>query len=261
MRENFIRETPSRVKIKGYKKNSCTMIALGNALGISYDLSKKVFQSFIMKSIFGDSILFSKDKLLTKQEFTKQSHVERVCQALSGEVYYPEKFITLREYAEENNEGLCLALVRGHLAVVNNGQIIDTWDSSDRTIVSIYKINRNKALNLIKPIAEHYGLLDSNHFNTKRGGTTVNFEVIEQSYYNHNGEKICELLAEEYDENFTYKKDEEYYLFESDNYSLLVSDTGTIDLTTIPDKFVLADVMNVLVKTKIMLMKLKFDNN
>ena len=52
-----------------------------------------------------------------------------------------------------------------------------------------------------------------------------------------------------------------HYLFESDNYSLLVSDTGTIDLTTIPDKFVLADVMNVLVKTKIMLMKLKFDNN
>ena len=261
MRENFIRETPSRVKIKGYKKNSCTMIALGNALGISYDLSKKVFQSFIMKSMFGDSILFSKEKLLTKQEFTKQSHVERVCTTLSEDIYYPEEFTTLREYAEENNKGLYLALVRGHLAVVNNGQIIDTWDSGDRIIVSIYKINKEKALNLIKPIAKYYGLLNSEHFNTKRGGITVNFNVIEECYYNHNGEKICELLAEEYDENFTYQKDEEYYLFESDNYSLLISETGTIDLTTIPDKFVLADIVNILVKTKIMLMKLKFDNN
>lgn len=46
----YITQTPERVYVKGYKRDDCTVIAIGNALGISYDLARKALQIGVCNS-------------------------------------------------------------------------------------------------------------------------------------------------------------------------------------------------------------------
>ena len=43
----FIKQSPERITLKGYKRDDCTINAIGNAAGLSYDLARKVLQTAI----------------------------------------------------------------------------------------------------------------------------------------------------------------------------------------------------------------------
>lgn len=159
----YIHKEPSKIGIKGYKKNNCTMTAIGNALGISYDLAKKILQTYMWTSITRDKIFFREKDPLFKSEFTKQRHVHNVCSALAVETVEFREDITLSEFVKKNERGIYLVLVERHLTVVKDGEIIDTWDSSRRRVISSYKINIDCARTLINPIAEFYEIDGEDH--------------------------------------------------------------------------------------------------
>lgn len=69
----FIKTTPERITIKGYKGSDCTCVALGNSLGLSYDLARKILQN---GRYYNNEFHFVKDNPITKSKFT-QKHMLR----------------------------------------------------------------------------------------------------------------------------------------------------------------------------------------
>lgn len=161
----FVRRIPNKVKIAGAKRDDCTIIALGNALNISYDLARKVLQTFVVKDPFTKEVLFKKNNPYTKKEYILMGHVERICAAVSieNETFGINNPMNLKEFAQAYSEGTYLALVQGHLSVVENGKIVDAWDSGEKMMVRCYKIDREKALETIKGISTHYRMNKEEH--------------------------------------------------------------------------------------------------
>lgn len=161
----FVRRIPNKVKIAGAKRDDCTIIALGNALNISYDLARKVLQTFVVKDPKTKEVLFKKNNPLTKKEYILMGHVESICAAVSvdNETFGIRNPMKLKEFAQAYSEGSYLALVQGHLSVVENGNIIDAWDSGERMMVRCYKIDRAKALETIKVISDYYKMSKEEH--------------------------------------------------------------------------------------------------
>lgn len=165
----YIKHTPNKVAIKGYKDNDCTVIAIGNALGISYDLSRKILQTVYSRRVTKHGELpFRTENPLAKEHFILQMHVQKVCRGLSVEEikfepFEREKRITLRKFAKDYNEGIYLALVDRHLATVIDGQLIDTFDSSSRKMIAAYKIDLPFAHETIKGLAKYYKMDNKKH--------------------------------------------------------------------------------------------------
>lgn len=165
----YIKHTPSKIAIKGYKKDDCTVIAIGNALGISYDLSRKILQTVYSRRVTKHGELpFRTENPLAKKYFTLQMHVQKVCRGLSVEEigfepFEKEKRITLLKFAKQYNEGVYLALVDRHLATVIDGQLIDTFDSSSRKMIAAYKIDSPQAHETIQELAKYYKMNSNKH--------------------------------------------------------------------------------------------------
>lgn len=173
----YIKYSPARITIKGYKRNNCTINAIGTALGISYDLARKILQTGVY---YNGEFTFVKSNPRTKMAFTKRSHVKRICEALSLDrnVYITDEELrqrrmkgirknpddnSLKRFAECNPEGIFIVLVRSHLVAVINGKIIDTWDSSDRAVEIAYRIDVNEARETIAELAKFYRMNSKEH--------------------------------------------------------------------------------------------------
>lgn len=171
----FINHSPERITVKGYKRNDCTMNAIGSAVGISYDLARKVLQTAIFSP--RKEMSFVKSKPRTKAQFTGRGHVKRLAQALSVDKieYISDMDIlahykkpkagapTLKEFANEYNKGIYLVLVKAHLVTVIDGAIVDTWYSGERIVEVAFEIEPKKAQKTIAEIAKFYRMDSDQH--------------------------------------------------------------------------------------------------
>lgn len=162
----YITHTPKRITLKGYKTDDCTIIAIGNALGLSYDLARKVLQ---VGSYRNRVFSFRKRNPMTKDEFIRQNHIEMICRALSVrserfEINNRKKRTTLEEFAKENKKGVYIVLVDRHLVSVMNGKIVDTWNSTKRKVISAYEIDTERAHKMIYDLAVFYRMTSNEHF-------------------------------------------------------------------------------------------------
>lgn len=157
----YIKKSPKRVSIKGYKKNDCTIRAIGNVLGISYDLSRKILQT----GDFDGINFYYKNTLKKKSEFIKESNVEKICEALScrTEDLYGETPVKFNDFALTHNDGIYLILSKGHLSTIINGNIVDKWDCSNEVVSKVYKVDLKRSIERITPLAIFYKLNTSKH--------------------------------------------------------------------------------------------------
>lgn len=166
----YIKHMPEKVTVKGYKYDDCTVIAIGNALGISYDLSRKILQT--VGVLVDGKLTFRKQAPRRKDEFTLENRVNAICSSLcKSKKKFPrdskENRVKLKEFAEKNKKGLYIALVDGHLAVVVNGEIVDTWDSGERKIICSYKIDVSEAHSKISNLSKFYKMNNKRHIFAK----------------------------------------------------------------------------------------------
>lgn len=166
----YIIHSPERIGIKGYKGNDCTVNALGNALGISYDLSKKVFQTGIVTAT---GFTFRLNNPRTKAEFIEKRHVKKICKAVSISrenhvrdfgANIKKSTMSFERFAKENPSGTYLILSNNHLATVINGKLIDGWDSNRKMVEISYGINIARARRVIKELAIYYKYNSEEHF-------------------------------------------------------------------------------------------------
>ena len=173
----FIKQSPERITLKGYKRDDCTINAIGNAAGLSYDLARKVLQTAIFHR--NTTMGFVESKPRTKAQFIMRSHVLRLCRHLSvddewfmsdEETYSlytynkaPKNTITLKDFANEKREGIYIVVAKGHLSVVTNGKIIDTWDSGHLPVEGVCKIDVKRAQSAVMDIANFYGFNSDKH--------------------------------------------------------------------------------------------------
>lgn len=163
----FIRHTPPKVNIKGYKREDCTVIALGNGLGISYDLARKILQT-VEYDDFSERLPFRKKSPFKKNQFSIEYHVNGVCERLSCEYEdlrrnRSEPKFTLEEFAKNTPTGRYIVLVTGHLTTVIDGVIYDTWDCGSRKVQCIYTIDLNYSKEKIKELAKFYKMNNEKH--------------------------------------------------------------------------------------------------
>lgn len=172
----YITQTPERVHVKGYKRDDCTVIAIGNALGISYDLARKILQVGVYSS---EGFTFRKRNPLRKDQFIRINHVKDICQSLSVRRVLFQRFdeskrISLGEFAKSRNEGVYLALVDHHLAAVIDGKVVDAWDSRKRKMIAAYKIDIETAHERIYELAKFYRMANDKHFIKKSESELLN---------------------------------------------------------------------------------------
>ena len=183
----YIKHSPERITIKGYKKDDCTINAIGTALGISYDLARKILQTGVY---YNGEFTFVKSNPRTKEAFSQRHHVKRICEALSLDrnVYISDKELmqrkkgiyknnndnSLKKFAECNPEGIFIVLVHSHLVTVINGKIIDTWDSSKSVVEIAYRIDVNKARETIYDLAKFYRMNSEEHMLEKHVESILN---------------------------------------------------------------------------------------
>lgn len=166
----YIYKAPERVSLKGYVRDDCTINAIGNTLGLSYDLARKVLQTI---NFSDDGVTFRKKSPRTKYEFAVKSNVERVCSGLSVRQEdhkaasqingQRNKEMSLKDFTIKYPVGVFIVLVERHLVAVINGKIIDTWDSSKLIVEKSYMIDINKGRDLIKDIAKFYRMTSNKH--------------------------------------------------------------------------------------------------
>lgn len=173
----YIKHSPERITIKGYERDDCTINAIGTALGLSYDLSRKILQTGIY---YNGQFSFIKSNPRTKNEFIQRHHVKRICEALSVDrnIYISDKELlerkakdscrynkenSLKKFADSNPKGVFIVLVHCHLVAIVNGQIIDTWDSSKREVEIAYRVDVDKAREMIAELAKYYKMDSDKH--------------------------------------------------------------------------------------------------
>lgn len=177
-----IKHSPVRVNVRGYKRDDCTVIAIGNSLGLSYDLSRKILQT----GSYRDGVFsFRKKQPRTKNEFIRQSIVEMICEALSVETLRFErsnakKRTSLGEFAKDNDKGIYIALVDSHLATVIDGKVVDTWDSRKRKMIAAYKVDVEKAHKVIYELAKFYRMTSNEHFIKEHTIKIMNKQIMAQ---------------------------------------------------------------------------------
>ena len=173
----YIKHSPERITIKGYKRDDCTINAIGTALGLSYDLSRKILQTGVY---YNGQFSFIKSNPRTKDAFTQRHHVKRICEALSIDrnVYISDEELrerkarssyrytkdnSLKRFADSNPEGVFIVLVHCHLVAIIDGKIIDTWDSSKRAVEVAYRVDVDQARKTIAELAKYYQMSSDEH--------------------------------------------------------------------------------------------------
>lgn len=176
----YVKMQPERISIKGYKRNDCTINALGNALGLSYDLARKVLQTVHFDK--HNNLTFRKNEPRTKTQFSSRMHVKNVIVGLSVDKkeYIKDidilghysgkavKSITLGEFAKSHQKGVYIVLVKSHLTTVIDGVIIDTWDSSKRVVEVACEMDINKAQKAISSVAKFYKMDSNKHIKKQK---------------------------------------------------------------------------------------------
>lgn len=164
----FIKKAPKRVGVKGYKTKGCTCNALGNALGLSYDLSMKILQS---GDYSNNRFTFKRSQPRTRAQMIKTSNVKNICESLSVDIedHYinsdgtPDIPMKLSEFAQAHPKGIYLVLMVDHIATVMYGKIIDTWDSSSHIVRTSYKVDTRLSRSVIRDLAKFYKLNNDEH--------------------------------------------------------------------------------------------------
>lgn len=166
----FVNHTPPKVNIKGYKINDCTVNALGNGLGISYNLARKILQT-VEHDNFSESserLHFRKKNPFKKSEFSIEHNVHGVCSRLSSEFIDLRRNrtaprFTLEEFARKNPKGRYIVLVTGHLTTVIEGVVYDTWNCGSKNIQCIYVMDLKYSKEKIKELAKFYKMDNEKH--------------------------------------------------------------------------------------------------
>lgn len=178
----LVKYQPKKIKVKGYVNNDCTINSIGAALGISYDLARKLLQTGVYKN--KGELDFYRRGPRTKMEFTMRSHVVRICEAICQD---KNVFITEEErrqrlrlsrqvrglgnnensvskFAKHNSKGVFILLAHGHLISVIDGVIVDNIDSTNMAVEIAYRIDVKQARNVIKDLAEFYRMSGPEHY-------------------------------------------------------------------------------------------------
>lgn len=175
---------PKRINIKGYNKDDCSINALGSALGISYDLARKVLQTSVYME--KGKISFFKKNPRTKSKFSSKGNIIQVLESISEDrAIFISKEQKLEElnrtgsphhlgtednnvnkFAQSNPNGVFILLVNKHLLTVIDGKIIDTWDSSKLAVEVAYRIDRKKARKTIADLAKFYKMNNEEHYDS-----------------------------------------------------------------------------------------------
>lgn len=155
---------PERIKVKGYKSNDCTVNAIGNVLGVSYDLSLKALQT--VRPERGNDVLdFSVSYKRTKSDFTERAFFIKFLSALSEEYKsLRAKKMTIEKFAEEYNKGDYVVVTESHAVTIIDGIIIDAWDSRKEVATIYFKIDVASSRRKLKSLSKHYKLDSDEHF-------------------------------------------------------------------------------------------------
>lgn len=174
----LVKFRPSRIKIKGYKRNDCSINALGSALGISYDLARKVLQTAVY--VKKGEISFLKKRPRTKSELSSKRNVIQVCEAICEDravftapkskacssrraKHLGHRDNSVGKFAKSNASGIFILLTDTHMLTVIDGKVIDTWDSTDLVVEIAYRVNIDKARQSIANLAKFYKLASESH--------------------------------------------------------------------------------------------------
>lgn len=178
----LVKYQPKKIKVKGYVNNDCTINSIGAALGISYDLARKLLQTGVYKN--KGEIDFYRRNPRTKVEFSMRSNVVRICEAICQD---KNVFITEEErrqrlrlsrqvrglgnnensvskFAKHNSKGVFILLAHGHLISIINGVVVDNIDSTNMAVEIAYRINVVQARNVIKELAKFYRMSGPEHY-------------------------------------------------------------------------------------------------
>lgn len=161
----YIYSAPRRLDIVGYVNNDCTITAFGNALGISYDMSRK----FLQNGDVSGGKLITRKKNRTKPQMSSQSHIINMCELICSEskVFQsgPDKrYLKVSEFAREFNAGIWLVIVKGHMMAVIDGKVIDTHDATKRNVNFAYRVDLNHARQFVEKVANTFKMPVKKHF-------------------------------------------------------------------------------------------------
>lgn len=157
----YINTSPERITVKGYVRDDCTINAFGIALGLSYDLSRKLLQNGTNER----NKLTFRQRNRNKNEMSSAHHIESMCSLVSvEEIDLIGKGIKAKTFAEDHSEGIWLVIVNRHILAVVEGNIVDTWDSSMKSVRTAYKVDLEDAREIAKQLAEHFNMPLNKHF-------------------------------------------------------------------------------------------------
>lgn len=107
----------------GNNVSDCTIRAISTAEGKTWDETYKELSRLAqIDGILLDDVDFIEDYL--DKRYLRQCHYSK----------------TISEFAEEHNKGRFLATMQGHITCIIDGNIIDTFDCSDRRMWCAWKV-------------------------------------------------------------------------------------------------------------------------
>ena len=113
----------------GYDIEDCTIRAISVAEGISWDKAYRKLSDYArVRGLMMNSVE-SIEKYL-------DDNYERTC----------EDYMTVGEFAYENPKGTFLVTMPGHIVAVVDGEIIDTFDPSDRIMFCAWNVNKKEGV-------------------------------------------------------------------------------------------------------------------
>lgn len=151
---------PKRVNVKGYKYDDCAIVALGNALNISYDLARKILMNGV--GIPNQNRIGISSRNKSKGELTDDITIIPILQVISESKVRLSS--TLKTPADVRElPGVYICATDGHLLSVSEGKVLDTYDSSNETIEYIYKIDYTHGRIIAKDFANHFKMAIDEH--------------------------------------------------------------------------------------------------
>lgn len=180
----FLKATPQRLVLKGYKTNDCTVNAIGNALGVSYDLSRRYLQRMRFSS--KGEHWFANENTPKSQFYRTHVLMGLIAPILKSEaVLNVNSFgyfagwtrstvkMTFETFAALHPVGTFFVLSKSHIAVVKDGHLLDTWDSSENEIKLVGEVDSIKAKMYTLKLISHMKLTKE-HITYKDNRTQIN---------------------------------------------------------------------------------------
>lgn len=159
-----------------YAHNDCTINALSGALGVKYDLAKKILQQ-VVPLPHGTGQFLVRSNPRTIDEFSLASNYHAIVGLFANEVVNPPipAVVGLTQDPGENQEGARQRVIaykknfadfvkeaegthilvsNGHTALAHEGHLIDGWDSSDEELLSSYRIYDFRVKKFLEDVAD-----------------------------------------------------------------------------------------------------------